>query len=118
MVTAEALAHTALNGESLKLRSLAQDFVRDYPQFADIPRPVTSDAQVLGTAAALVELLADHAGQTPPAWTCEIGSVPRPVFLLKAASTMPRLRALCESESPEPLRRRGLFAPPEYLTFK
>jgi hypothetical protein len=29
---------------------------------------------------------------------------------------MPRLRRLCESEGPEPLRRRGLFAPPEFLT--
>ena len=83
-----------------------------------LPKEVAPETTIGNIAAALVELLAERAGQRPPAWTCEIGAVSHPVFLLKAAEYMPRLRALCESESPEPLRRRGLFAPPEYLTFK
>ena len=33
-----------------------------------------------------------------------------------AAETMPRLRRACETEGPEPLRRRRLLAPPEFLT--
>jgi hypothetical protein len=33
-----------------------------------------------------------------------------------AAETLPRLRRLCEEEGPEPLRRRGLLAPPDFLT--
>ena len=28
-----------------------------------------------------------------------------------------RLRALCEAESPEPLRKRFLYAPPNFLEF-
>jgi hypothetical protein len=38
------------------------------------------------------------------------------VFLVRAAESMPRLRRLCEEQSPEPLRRRRLLAPPDFLT--
>jgi hypothetical protein len=117
MATLEALAEAALRRESLRLRSLTQDFIRDHPQLASIPRPAIDDPQILGTAAALLELLAQHTGQTAPAWTREIGAVPEPMFLLEAATRMKHLRALCETEAPEPLRKRGLFAPPDFLTF-
>lgn len=117
MVTLETLAEAALRRDSLHLRSLAQDFMRDHPQLTSIPRPAIDNPQILGTAAALLELLAQRTGQTAPAWTREIDAVPEPMFLLEAATRMKRLRALCEAESPEPLRRRGLFAPPDFLTF-
>jgi hypothetical protein len=78
MVTLEVLAEAALRRDSLQLRSLVQDFVRDHPV---------------------------------------IGPVPEPVFLLESATRMKRLRILCETEAPEPLRKRGLFAPPDFLTF-
>jgi hypothetical protein len=117
MVTLEALAETALRRDSLQLRSLAQDFVRDHPQFTTIPRPRTDNPQILGTAAALLELLAQRTGQAAPPWTREIGAVPEPVFLLEAAARMKRLRTLCETEAPEPLRKRRLYAPPDFLTF-
>ena len=117
MVTLEALAKTALQRDSLRLRSLTLDFMREYPELASIPRPITSDQQVLATAAALLELLAQRAGQLAPAWTDEVGPLLEPVFLLEAATRMKRLRALCESEAPEPLRKRGLYAPPDFLTF-
>jgi len=112
MVTLEILAETALRRDSLHLRSLVHDFVRDHPQLATIPRPRTDNPQILGTAAALLELLAQRTTQPAPAWTREIGAVPEPMFLLEAASRMHRLRVLCEAESPEPLRKRGLYAPP------
>jgi hypothetical protein len=38
-----------------------------------------------------------------------------PVYLIEAASRSPRMRARVEQESPEPLRKRNLFAPPGYL---
>lgn len=117
MVTLEALAETALQRDSLLLRSLVQDFVRDHPQLTRVPRPRIDNQQILGTAAALLELLAQRTGQAAPAWTREIGAVPEPVFLLEAAARMKRLRALCETEAPEPLRKRGLYAPPDFLTF-
>jgi hypothetical protein len=117
MVTLEALAEAALQRESLHLRSLVQDFLREHPHLADIPRPAGDNPQVLGTAAALLELLAERTDQIAPDWTAEIGAVPEPVFLLEAATRMRHLRALCETEAPEPLRKRGLFAPPDFLTF-
>ena len=52
MVTLEALANTALQRDSLRLRSLALDFMREHPELASVPRPSTSDQQVLATAAA------------------------------------------------------------------
>jgi len=117
MVTLEALAETALRHDSLHLRSLVQDFMREHPQLAIIPRPMIDNPQILGTAAALLELLAIRTGQDAPAWTHKVGAVPQPVFLVAAAVRMKRLRALCETQSPEPLRKRGLFAPPDFLTF-
>ena len=117
MVTLEMLAETALQRDSLHLRSLVQDFVRDHPRLTTIPRPWIDNQQILGTAAALLELLAQRTGQPAPAWTQDIGALPEPVFLLEAATRMKRLRALCEAEAPEPLRKRGLYAPPDFLTF-
>ena len=113
----EALAAAALRRDSLQVRSLAQELVRSTPRFSEIPRPTIRDARVLAIAAGLVELFALRAGQPPPAWTSEIGPSPEPCFLLEAAHKMKRLRRLCQTESPEPLRKRNLYAPPEYLTF-
>ncbi|MEE8583936.1 MAG: hypothetical protein V3T83_03695 [Acidobacteriota bacterium] len=42
--------------------------------------------------------------------------VEEPVYLVRAALSMPRLRRLCRQEGPEPLRWRGILAPPEFLT--
>ncbi|MFP4439639.1 MAG: hypothetical protein ACLFVO_20545 [Chloroflexaceae bacterium] len=117
MVTLEALTEAALRRESLHLRSLVQDFLREHPQLATIPCPAGDNQQFLGTAAALLELLAQRTGQTAPTWTAAIGAVPEPMFLLEAATRMRHLRELCETEAPEPLRKRGLFAPPDFLTF-
>jgi hypothetical protein len=39
------------------------------------------------------------------------------VFLVDAAKRLPNLRLQCERESPEPLLRRNLFAPANYLTW-
>jgi hypothetical protein len=68
-------------------------------------------------SAALVELLAERQGQNPPAWTQEIGALSEPFFMLEAASSMKRLRMLCETQSPEPMRKRRLYAPPHFLEF-
>jgi hypothetical protein len=40
-----------------------------------------------------------------------------PLALAAGVVELPRLRRLCEEEGPEPLRRRGFLAPPEFLTF-
>jgi len=113
----EQLAKAALMRDHLKLRSLVQDLMRSKMEFGNIMHPATSDARLLAMSAALVELLASRNKQTPPAWTKEIGPLTEPFFLLESANTMKRLRTLCEKESPEPMRKRLLYAPPHFLEF-
>ena len=72
---------------------------------------------MLAVAAALVELFAERAGQAAPDWTREVLPAPEPLFLLREAGTMKRLRKLCEEQSPLPLRRRRIYVPPDFLTF-
>jgi hypothetical protein len=64
-----------------------------------------------------VELFALRLHQPPPQLTIDVGSLPEPIYLLKAAESMKRLRVLCETESPEPLRKLGFYAPPNFLEF-
>lgn len=88
------------------LRSLTQDLLSEHP------KPQTDDARLLAAAASLVELLALRLRQPPPPWAKDVGALPEPMHLLKATASMKRLRALCETEAPEPLRKRGFYAPP------
>ncbi len=117
MVTLEQLAEAALSADALALRSLAQEWLQENPCIADCPKPSSNDVQVLVVAAALVELFADRTGQPPPPWSGSIGPLAHPRYLLRAARTMKRLRRMCETESPPPLRRRNLYAPAEFLLF-
>jgi len=117
MVRTEQLAQAALSGDALSLRSLTQDWLRENPRLTESAPPEASDATIVAIAAALVELLAQRRNEPAPDWTRSIGPVPSPIYLLKSAITMPRLRHLCETESPLPLRRRNLFAPPTFLEF-
>lgn len=117
MVTIEQLAEAALNGDSLLLRSLTQDLLSETPNFSQYPKPQTNDSRILAAAASLVELFAMRLHQAPPQWTKGIGALPEPIYLLKAAATMKRLRVLFETEAPEPLRKRGFYAPPNFLEF-
>ncbi|HEX9004299.1 MAG TPA: hypothetical protein VGB07_30580 [Blastocatellia bacterium] len=58
MVTIEQLAEAALDGKSLLLRSLTQDFLREYPSLNEYPKPLTNDLRLLAAAASLVEFFA------------------------------------------------------------
>jgi hypothetical protein len=117
MVALEALAHAALEQDNLTLRSLVQDLLHQQPEVAAWTAPATRDPQLLAIAAGLAELLAQRLRQPAPAWTTTVGPAPRPHFLLKAAATLKRLRTLCMDEAPEPLRKRRLYAPPNFLEF-
>lgn len=113
----EQLARAAYQRESLTVRSLTQDLLRDTRSFQDIPRPASQDASLLSIAAGLIELLAQRQHQQPPAWAADIGPLPEPFYLLETALHMKHLRALCETQAPEPLKKRNLYAPPNYLAF-
>jgi hypothetical protein len=117
MARLEDMARAALEGDALKLRSLVQDWLQTAPRLVDAVCPATGDAAVLAVSASLAELLAERTGQAAPTWTRGIGALPQAVFLVRAAATMPRLRRMCEAESPLPLKRRNLFAPADYLRF-
>lgn len=117
MVQIEHIAEAALGGDSLRVRSLVQDFFRQHPDLATIRPPQTDDERILAISAALLELFAMRTNQTAPVWTPAVGPLPEPIYLLKSAHHMKRLRMLCEKESPEPLRKRRFYAPPDYLTF-
>ena len=117
MVRIEDIARAALAYESLIVRELIQDLLRERPDWGAIPRPVAVDEKTLVVAAALLELLALRSGAEPAAWAREAGPAKEPIHLVKAVATMPRTRARVEAESPEPLRKRNVFAPAEYATF-
>jgi hypothetical protein len=113
----EQLARAAFQREGLSVRSLTQDLLRETRSFQDIPRPTSEDARLLSIAAGLIELLAQRQNQSPPAWVQDIGPMPEPFYLLETALYMKRLRELCETQAPEPLKKRKLYAPPNYLAF-
>lgn len=115
MVKIEEVAAAALAYHSLQVRSLLQEFLHQDPVLANVPQPETSDRNILALSAAFIELLGDRAKAQTPAWTTQIGPVAQPIFLVEAAVRMPRLRQLCEQEAPEPLRKRKIYAPPNYL---
>jgi hypothetical protein len=115
MTFADDIAHHILKGNALEVRSLVQDWRRDGAPLSDVAAPTVSDPEVWAVAAGVVELLALRANQAPPSWTSRAAPLPEPLYLVSAAHRSTKLRERIERESPEPLRRRNLFAPPGYL---
>ncbi len=110
------LVGSLLGGDTLGARQWVIDARRARFQWAREPRPTGLDPVGVVVAAGLAEMLAIRAGQVPPDWVHGIGPAPSPIYLVKAALSMPRLRRTCQEEGPEPLRRRAVLAPPEFLT--
>jgi hypothetical protein len=102
--------------DALSARQWVSDAMHSRIQLERLARPSGLDAIEMAIAAGVVELLASRWNQSPPAWTKEVAPAPEPVFLVQAARRLPRLRRSCEIEGPEPLRRRRLLAPPDFLT--
>ncbi|HKH48478.1 MAG TPA: hypothetical protein VKM72_27770 [Thermoanaerobaculia bacterium] len=109
------LVRALLRFDALSARQWLADAQRSGFVWTEVPAPEGLDATELATAAGVAELLAERTGQRPPSWAAGVPSAPEKLFLVRAATSMPRLRSLCEQEGPEPLRRRGLLAPPEFL---
>lgn len=117
MVTLDDVVDAALSRDGLLLSGATQEFLRATPRLTDVSQPTALSERQLVVAAAIMELLAYRTGQSAPLWTATIGGLPEPFFMVAEAETMKHLRGMCEQESPEPLRKRGLFAPPQYLTW-
>jgi len=56
-----------------------------------------------------------RAGQTPPSWTASVGAAPAPLFLVRTAKTSKVLRRESLTHTPEPLKKRNVFALRDYL---
>lgn len=110
------LTRALLEYDALTARQWVADAARERVTWSAVPPPQL-DATGMAVAAGVAEVLAQRAGQPPPAWTAGVKAAPKPLFLAGEALHMPRLRRLCEEEGPEPLRRRNIYAPPEFLTF-
>ena len=110
------LVRALLSGETLVARQWVADAARARYDWSAVPAPSTADPTYRAVAAGIVELLAARNGQEPAAWTAAVPAAPETVYLVRAARTMPRLRRACEQEGPEPLRRRGVLAPADFLT--
>lgn len=110
------LVRSLLAQDALSARQWVADARRAGVSWSKVPQPEGLSPEAMVVAAGVVEMMAGRAGEPPPPWTCNVEASPRPILMVRAAETMPRLRALCEREGPEPLRRRGVLAPPEFLT--
>lgn len=110
------LVQALLQRDALAARQWVADAARAGFDWSRVSQPEGFDATQMAVAAGVTELMAARANVPPPAWTATVGAAPQTVFLVRAAETMPRLRRSCEAEGPEPLRRRNLLAPGEFLT--
>ena len=110
------LVRSLLERDALSARQWVADAIAEGLCLSDLPQPPGLSATGLAVAAGVAELLAGRMGQAAPPWTAAVPACPEPLYLVEAAATMPRLRRLCETGGPEPLRRRRLFAPPEFLS--
>ena len=110
------LVEALLARDALRARQWVTDAAREATVWTDVPPPAGRGALELAVAAGVVELFASRAHQAPPSWAAGVGRAPEPIYLVGAAERMPRLRRSCETEGPEPLRVRRIYAPPEFLT--
>ena len=117
MVRFEGIVEAILEGDALATRNLVQEWMSEPQATRDVVKPATGDPLRLALAASLMELFAARLGQAAPAWTQWIPPLEHPFFPVRASLRMRYLRELCERETPEPLRKRRIFAPPNYLAF-
>lgn len=100
----------------LSARQWVKDAYRMGLSFPDLPRPQGLDAERLAAAASLVELLSGRAGKLPPAWTAEVPPAPGEVWLDRALEGIPFLKERCLTDAPPALKRRNVYALPDFLS--
>jgi hypothetical protein len=107
------VAQALMNGDGLVVRQWAQDCLRDRTNWTALRKPAGLTGDALSVAAGLVELMADRTAQAPPPWASSVPAVTKPIYLVP--ERMRRSREVSEREGPAPLRRRHVFAMPDYL---
>ena len=90
----------------------------ELPSFHDVPKPKGATLEELAVCAALLELFASRRGELPPGWTTEFGGIAPPRFLMGGYEReFPSFGERWRIESPEPLKRRNLWASADFLAF-
>lgn len=110
------LVDALFDDDILAARQWVKDARRKGLRFAAIEPPTGLDEARYAAAAGLVELLASRNGEQPPDWAVCAPAAPRDVWLDRGLLAVPLLRARGEQYAPEPLRRRRLYALPEFLS--
>ena len=110
------LVAALITRDPLTARQWVADAARAKFDWARAAKPDGLDPLALAVAAAIVEMMVEREHREPPSWTAAVPAAPRRLSLVAAAEFLPRLRRLCEEDGPEPLRRRGLLAPPDFLS--
>jgi hypothetical protein len=110
------IVQAARRGDDLVVRQWAADCRHERVDWSILKRPSNIEGNDLAVAAALVEVMAANAVQSPPAWTGNVGAASEDVYLVPSAREMRRTREMCQTQGPEPMRKRRILALPGYLT--
>jgi len=114
----EDLVHAILGDRPLEARQWVADAVRAGIRFDQLPLPDLESKRERALAAGLAELLAIRGDQAPPAWTTEVGPLAEPFFVSRRLQQMPRSAEEARVNGPEPLRRRNVYASPNFLSIR
>lgn len=109
------LIRAILSGDLLAARQWVADAYRAQVRWERLERPSGLDDREMAVAAGIAELLAARAGALAPSWTIAVGAQKEPLFLDPGLEDMPRTRERMQTHAPEPLRKRNLFASPDFL---
>jgi hypothetical protein len=112
------LVRAIMSGNLLEARQWVADARRAGLRWQECERPSGLDDRAMTIAAGLTELLATRSGEQPPMWTIAVGTNAEPVFLDPGIEKMPRTLAFTKANAPEPLRKRNLFAMPNFLDIR
>ncbi len=107
------LVRPLLDGDLLRAREWVADAQRAHVDWSRVDPPTGLDPLEMTVAAGLVELFA--ARVTGPSWTAAVGASREPVVLDPGLEQMPRSFRVAKSHGPDALRRRNLFALPDFL---
>jgi hypothetical protein len=109
------LIDSILAGDLLAARQWVADAKREQLNWGTLPYPIGLAGRQITVAAGIVELFARRAGEVPPAWTEAVGPERELIVLDPGLEQMPRSFARAKASGPEPLRKRNLLAPPDFL---
>jgi hypothetical protein len=112
------LVRAAMSGDDLAARQWVKDARRLRVDIPNLPMPTDLNESELSTCAALVDLFSLRGGTPAPPWLAQVAPSKQPVYLDSDALRRPKLRRLLEEDSPEPLRRRNVFAAAQYLDIR